>query len=174
MYYNDWNGGATPYVKSTNTATSTTSKCTQWHQCHYTTPMSQSTSWVHTPAPGLLTDRLGFGWLEFKRQGHTHPGTIIHTDQGSRLSASHGTVDHSAEFVDLTTGVHTQNIESLWCRVKKKLKAGHADELSGYLDEFMWSWCHTKTNLQLHFAWYSQPIFLTITVYSSNRTQAST
>ena len=89
-------------------------------------------------------------------QSHIHPGTIIHTDQGSmynRLStvpgvASHGTVNHSVEFVDSTTGVHTQNIESLWCRVKKKLKrmkGCHADELSGYLDEFMWRERHGTT-----------------------------
>ena len=64
-------------------------------------------------------------------QSHIYPGTIIHTDQGSmynRLStvpgvASHGTVNHSVEFVDSTTGVHTQNIESLWCRVKIIIKS---------------------------------------------------
>ena len=53
---------------------------------------------------------------------------------------AHGTVNHSIEFVNSLTGVHTQNIESLWCRGKKKIKRKegcHADELSGYLDEFM-------------------------------------
>ena len=35
---------------------------------------------------------------------------------------SHGVVDHSVEFVNSTTGVHTQNVESYWNRVKIKLK----------------------------------------------------
>ena len=34
----------------------------------------------------------------------------------------HLTVDHSKEFVDSETGAHTQNIESLWSRVKKHFK----------------------------------------------------
>ena len=89
-------------------------------------------------------------------QNHIHPGTIIHTDQGSmynRLStvpgvAAHRTVNHSVEFVNSATGVHTQNIESLWSRAKKKLKTMkgcHADELSGYLDEFMWRERHATS-----------------------------
>ena len=36
--------------------------------------------------------------------------------------SSHRTVNHSVEFVDSVTGVHTQNIESYWNRVKMKLK----------------------------------------------------
>ena len=79
-----------------------------------------------------------------------------YTDQGSMYNmlstvpgvASHGTVNHSVEFVDSTTGVHTRNIESLWCRVKKKLKRMkwcHEGELSGYLDEFMWREHHGTT-----------------------------
>ena len=58
---------------------------------------------------------------------------------------AHGAVNHSVEFVNSLTGEHTQNIESLWCRVKKKLqrmKGCHAGELSGYLDEFMWREWH--------------------------------
>ena len=35
---------------------------------------------------------------------------------------SHGTVNHSVTFVDPTTGVHSQNVGSYWCRVKTKLK----------------------------------------------------
>ena len=38
-------------------------------------------------------------------------------------------------------GVHTQNVESYWDRVKIKLKrmrGCHAQQLPGYLDEFMW------------------------------------
>ena len=36
--------------------------------------------------------------------------------------SSHRTVNHSVELVESVTGVHTQNIESYWNRVKMKLK----------------------------------------------------
>ena len=41
----------------------------------------------------------------------------------------------------VTTGVHTQNIESYWNRVKKRfksMKGVHSHQLASYLDEFMW------------------------------------
>ena len=82
-------------------------------------------------------------------QSHVAPGTIIHSDQGSMYNrvgslpgvASHGTVNHSIEFVNSTIGVHTQNIESYWNRSKtklKRMKGCHASELASYLNEFMW------------------------------------
>ena len=82
-------------------------------------------------------------------QSHVAPGTIVHSDQGSMYNrvgslpgvASHGTVNHSIEFVNSVTGVHTQNIESYWNRAKtkiKRMKGCHSTELAGYLDEFMW------------------------------------
>ena len=43
---------------------------------------------------------------------------------------------HSLEFVDRTSGVHTQITESYWNRIKK-LKGVHSHQLSSYLDEFM-------------------------------------
>ena len=51
-------------------------------------------------------------------QNHIHPGTIVHTDQGSmynRLSTVPGVGAHMTvnQFVNSLTGVHTQNIESL-------------------------------------------------------------
>ena len=55
--------------------------------------------------------------------------------------AQHQTVNHSVEFIDRQTGVHTQNIESYWNRVKIKLKrmrGCHSTQLPSYLDEFMW------------------------------------
>ena len=50
------------------------------------------------------------------------------------------TVNHSVEFVS-PTGVHTQNIESYWNRVKtkfKRMKGCHEHQLPSYLDEFMY------------------------------------
>ena len=57
---------------------------------------------------------------------HIAPGTIVHTDEWMSYScilslpndASHGMVNHLVTFVDPTTEVHTQNIESYWNLVK--------------------------------------------------------
>ena len=105
----------------------------------------------HSPALGfmqLVPDRTAATLLPII-QNHVATGTIIHSDQGSMYNrvgslsgvASHGTVNHSIEFVNSTTGVHTQNIESYWNRSKtklKRMKGCHASELASYLDEFMW------------------------------------
>ena len=60
----------------------------------------------------------------------------------------HRMVNHSIHFVDPTTGVHTQHVESYWNRVKVKLKhmrGCHAQQIPGYLDEFMWRERHGRT-----------------------------
>ena len=72
----------------------------------------------HSPALGfmqLVPNRTAATLLPII-QSHVAPGTIIHSDQGSMYNrvgslpgvASHGTVNHSIEFVNSTTGVHTQ------------------------------------------------------------------
>ena len=105
----------------------------------------------HTPALGymeLVPDRSATTLLPLI-QAHVAPGTVIHFDQWSAYNtvgslsnvSAHETVNHSIEFVDSTTGTHTQNIESYWNRSKIKLKrmrGCHATELPSYLDEFMW------------------------------------
>ena len=61
---------------------------------------------------------------------HIAPGTIIHSGQWRAYHrvqnlpnvAGHGVVNHSVNFVEPTTGVHAQHVESYWCRVKTKLK----------------------------------------------------
>ena len=105
----------------------------------------------HTPALGymeLVQQRDARTLLPIIQQ-HTAPGTVIHSDQWRSYNgvsqlpnvSSHSTVNHSVEFVDSVTGVHTQNIESYWNRVKmklKRMKGCRAEEIPGYLDEFMW------------------------------------
>ena len=95
-------------------------------------------------------------------QSHVVSGTIIHSDQGSMYNrvaslpavASHGTVNHSIECVNTTTGVHTQNIESYWNREEtklKRMKGCHQTELPSYLDEFMWRERHGDDSARLVF-----------------------
>ena len=89
-------------------------------------------------------------------QGHTAPGTIVHSDdwaayrrvQGLGNVAAHNVVNHSLHFVDPVTGVHTQHVESYWNRVKtklKRMKGCHASQLPSYLDEFLWRERYGKT-----------------------------
>ena len=105
----------------------------------------------HTPALGYMevVDRRDAATLLPIIQAHTAPGTIIHSDEWSSYRrvaslpniAAHGAVNHSLHFVDPVTGVHTQNVESYWGRVKRKIKhmkGCHATEIPTYLDEFMW------------------------------------
>ena len=109
----------------------------------------------HSPALGymqIVARRYAATLLPIIQQ-HVGPGTIIHSDQWraySRVASlpNVATVNHSVEFVDSTTGVHTENVESYWNRVKIKLKrmrGCHELELSGYLDEFMWRERHGKS-----------------------------
>ena len=58
-------------------------------------------------------------------------------------------MNHSIHFVDPATGVHTQNVESYWNRVKRRFKSMmgvSSAQLPSYLDEFMWRerWGKTK------------------------------
>ena len=91
-------------------------------------------------------------------QRHIAPGTIIHSDQwrayqrviGLPSVASHGTVNHSINFVEPITGVHTQHIESYWNRAKvriKRMKGCHSHQILSYLDEFMWREQHGKSSM---------------------------
>ena len=85
------------------------------------------------------------------------PGTTVWSDQWSSYNrvgqipgvVSHGVVNHSLTFVNQTTGVHTQAIESYWNRVKtkfKRMKGVSEAQLPSYLDEFMWRERHGKTS----------------------------
>ena len=76
------------------------------------------------------------------------PGSTIWSDQWRaycRLEKNpsyiYAAVNHSQNFVDPGTGVHTQSSESYWNVAKRCLKAmsGTTEEmLPNYLDQFMW------------------------------------
>ena len=86
---------------------------------------------------------------------HVARGSIVHTNEWCAyngiqrlrgLCRQHCTVNHSLHFVDPTTRVHTQNIESYWNQVKIKLKCMRGcHQLPSYLDEFMWRELHGQT-----------------------------
>ena len=89
-------------------------------------------------------------------QAHTAPGSTIHSDQWAAYTrvqtlgnvATHNSVNHSLHFLDPVTGVHTQNVESYWNRVKcklKRMKGCHAHQIPSYLDEFLWRERHGKS-----------------------------
>ena len=80
-----------------------------------------------TPALGLMimVQRRDAATLLPIIQQHVRPGSIVWSDEWAAYRrvqqlpsvAQHSTVNHSIQFVDPTTGVHTQNIESYWNRV---------------------------------------------------------
>ena len=80
-------------------------------------------------------------------QQHVRPGTTIISDEWSAYNAlgefgyHNLSVYHSVNFVDLTTGAHTENVEGTWsyCKTKLKRMRGTSCEMIGsYLVEFMW------------------------------------
>ena len=78
------------------------------------------------------------------------PGSEVHTDDFASYHnlpvhvpnvTRHRVVIHSDSFVDPLTGVHTQEIESAWSRLKLKIKEKKGvrpAQLQSFLDEQMW------------------------------------
>jgi transposase-like protein len=81
--------------------------------------------WIE-PGTFIMSD----GWQSYN--------SIKNIDQGIY---SHAVVVHQENFVQpANTGVHTQNIESLWGRVKRMIKMHGADDnlVASYVAEAMW------------------------------------
>ena len=84
------------------------------------------------------------GWWK----AHVLPGTTILTDKWrayvdlNNLGYRHFDVNHSANFVDPVTGVHTQTIEGTWTHAKSKAlrRGGRRTEesLTQDLTDFIW------------------------------------
>jgi transposase-like protein len=75
------------------------------------------------------------------------PGSIVYTDMWKgydkleeALDVKHYTVNHSNDFKDPTTGVHTNTIEGLWNGIKLGIKprSRNKKQIDGYLMEFIW------------------------------------
>ena len=112
-----------------------------------------------TPALGIMemVPRRDAATLLPIIQHHVRPGTIIWSDEWAAYRrvqqlpfvSIHATVNHSLEFVNPVTRVHTQHVESYWNQVKtkfKRMKGVHDTMLSSYLDEYMWRERHGQTS----------------------------
>ncbi len=126
---------------------------------------------IHRGFFEIVEDRSADTLLPLVRKYIT-PGTTIHSDhwrsyqQVANIPVNpryrHGRVNHSQNFVDPATGVHTQAVESYWGRMKRRLKSLNGisrDNLPSYLDEWLWFDQHgrqghqrTIENLLLHLA----------------------
>ena len=109
-------------------------------------------STAYSPARGYfeVVDRRDRATLMPILQRVLLPGTEIHSDDWGAYSnlpahtpsvQTHGVVVHAANFVDPVTGVHTQEVESAWSRLKYKVKMrkGISNyDLQSFLNEHMW------------------------------------
>ena len=125
--------------------------------------------WVFGMVDISVTPALGYMEIVAQRdaatllpiiQQHVANGSTVWSDEWAAYNriaslpnvSSHEVVNHSIEFVNRTTGVHTQNVESYWNRVKIKLKrmrGCHEHQLASYLDEFMYRERFGRTANQL-------------------------
>ena len=92
------------------------------------------------------------------------PGSEVHTDDFGAYSylerhlpqkiVVHRVVNHSINFVDPGTGVHTQNIESKWAKLKQQIKERKGilrEDLQSYLNEKMYrEWNGTGEDFLIH------------------------
>ena len=77
---------------------------------------------------------------------HVAQGSIVYTDSWKgyngieEMGIYHKTVNHSNNFVDPFTGVHTNTIEGLWNSMKLQIKPVHRNKrtIENHLFEFIW------------------------------------
>jgi transposase-like protein len=78
---------------------------------------------------------------------HVYPGSIIYTDMWKgylniiyRNDMKHYTVNHSKNFVDPTTGVHTNTVEGMWNGIKMNIAPRNRtkSDMPRLLQEYIW------------------------------------
>jgi transposase-like protein len=78
---------------------------------------------------------------------HIHPGSIIYSDMWKSyngineiLGLQHSTVNHSFNFKDPDTGVHTNTVEGLWNGIKLRIPPRNRGQscIDEHLMEFIW------------------------------------
>ena len=109
-------------------------------------------STAYSPARGYfeVVDRRDRATLMPILQRVLLPGTEVHSDDWGAYSnlpahaatvQTHRVVVHAANFLDPVTGVHTQEVESAWSRLKYKMKMRKGVrnyDLQSFLNEHMW------------------------------------
>ena len=94
---------------------------------------------------------------------HVEVGSIIHTDEWRAYNSLsdhgfiHQTVNHSQNFVNPDTGVHTNLIESSWWSLKRALGPTHTrkDQFPQHFAEFIWRRQH-KDERDLYIAFLNE------------------
>lgn len=120
-----------------------------WHEGHWVLGAIEQGN-PHNAFLVEIPDRRAITLLPIISE-HVDLGTMIHTDQWSSYNNTanlpqgygHMTVNHSENFVDPNTGVHTQGIEGFWAHAKKKVKRMNGTSrplFDSYLKEFEWRW----------------------------------
>ena len=109
--------------------------------------------WVFGIIERNETEQASIGYMEIveRRDSATllpiiqkvvRPGSIVHSDEWRAyrslqgIDYAHETVNHSVNFVDAITGVHTQTVESYWNKHKymiKMMKGCRRDMFNRYL-----------------------------------------
>lgn len=80
---------------------------------------------------------------------HVHPGSVIFTDCWAgyndikNLGYYHFTVNHRRNFVNPENGVNTQQVENLWCMLKKNLRKRSLTNVKDF-DLYFMEYCFKK------------------------------
>ena len=133
---------------------------------HHRGRVSETPIWVFGMVDKSQSPAVGYMEIVERRDAATllpiiqqvvRPGSVIHSDEWRAyrniqgLGYAHRTVNHSVNFVDPSSGVHTQTIESYWNKQKNHIKTMHGCKrsfLNSYLHEFMWHDRFCKNALQ--------------------------
>jgi transposase-like protein len=128
----------------------------RYKQKYHTGRMPEGERWVFGIVDTSISPATYFVTLVEDRSARTllpliaeicRPGSVIWSDEWRayqgivNMGFEHQTVNHSLNFVNPVTGVNTQTVESLWNRLKRRLKklmGLSLESLKNHLVEWMW------------------------------------